>query len=700
VRSTFTFRRSYRGRSSSFRDEANGRARNVWACGAALAISLAGQGCITGDPDIVDGQRGLVAADSAVFPCESDDAGPGSCVEATLTAPRWIYPAVDDQVIDLLNPFQWATQQPGAWLLIGTTAGASDLLYTGRIERSDYYFPSLPLDQTLYAQIWIQDAEAAGQWLHGDIRFQVGSRPVASFVYPIDGATDVDLTIPFSWNAIPDAEAYYLRIGTQPGAADLFDSSELDPSVAAREVSDLPPMQTLYAQIWTKRAGRWAHNDIGFAVSRTRMGELYRPPPGGTLPDMGGFRFSWSEAVGADGYLLRLGTCRGCGDVAKTGLTSGTEWSTPSLPMGVPLYARLFTLRGSTWSHLDSVFSAGAPLPPAVIARPANAQTHFDASTPFSWPEVMTAMAYRLRIGTTAGGHDLHDSGSIRVNQRLVSGLPEGVPLFGSLSTQNDGVWRNSSFVFSVASATVTTRARIQLAEAYTVGSRHMAGLDNDVLLQGSSLHGQVRRGGRTRANCWDYARNLASLLDQAGVGLDARSLSVGFNANLYDTHVAVELRDPTTQTWFVLDPTFMLALHRASDGSRPSPAQLSKLVQKRRFGEIEYRFLDPTGESLIRDYYMDYPLLYLNRLDPAPAFLPVLQYMTEVSLPLPGTSRASYALQCTQGETALVDLDGVRTTVTCDGVESTSHVFLLRTIAPAGDPSSFRVFKVNRYQF
>src|SRR4051794_16457479 len=87
----------------------------------------------------------------------------------------------------------------------------------------------------------------------------------ATLLNPIDGAANVDLSAPFQWTAVPGAQAYYLYVGTLRGRRDLVDTGELQTTTYA--VSDLPRHQTLYAQMWTKRAdGWWVATDAAFSV--------------------------------------------------------------------------------------------------------------------------------------------------------------------------------------------------------------------------------------------------------------------------------------------------------------------------------------------------------------------------------------------------------------------------------------------------
>ena len=55
-----------------------------------------------------------------------------------------------------------------------------------------------------------------------------GAQTPATFAYPQNGDQAVDTTLPFKWNAVPNAEAYYVVIGTKQGSRDLYQSGAIN----------------------------------------------------------------------------------------------------------------------------------------------------------------------------------------------------------------------------------------------------------------------------------------------------------------------------------------------------------------------------------------------------------------------------------------------------------------------------------------
>src|SRR5690242_10210766 len=71
-----------------------------------------------------------------------------------------------------------------------------------------------------------------------------------------------------------------------------------------------------------------------------------------------GLTFQWTPIEGADCYYLYVGTSVGGRDVVNTGELLVTSKTVSSLPIGVALYARLWTKHGGIWRYQDSTFTA------------------------------------------------------------------------------------------------------------------------------------------------------------------------------------------------------------------------------------------------------------------------------------------------------------------------------------------------------
>ena len=148
-------------------------------------------------------------------------------LKATLT-----YPANGAVHADLSQPIQWTSvaNVQAYYLYVGTTLRRQGSREYGRDTADVVSGGALPAGQTVYARMW---TKVRGLWRYTDSTFTVGLIP-ATFLYPLDGATGVDLTQPFHWTTTMNAQAYYLYVGTSPGDNNVLDSSELATSYLAQ----------------------------------------------------------------------------------------------------------------------------------------------------------------------------------------------------------------------------------------------------------------------------------------------------------------------------------------------------------------------------------------------------------------------------------------------------------------------------------
>ena len=163
--------------------------------------------------------------------------------------------------MDLSIPIQWTSvlNVQAYYLYVGSARGAKDIVDSGEIVQTSYRIRNLPFG-TVYARLW---ARVAGVWRYTDSSFS--ARPlVATLIYPLNGATDVDLSTSLQWTSIPNVQAYYLYVGSTSGARNLVDTGEM--ATTSYRVSSLPHGQPLYARLWTKVGGAWRYADTTFSV--------------------------------------------------------------------------------------------------------------------------------------------------------------------------------------------------------------------------------------------------------------------------------------------------------------------------------------------------------------------------------------------------------------------------------------------------
>jgi hypothetical protein len=652
-------------------------------------------------------------------------------VPSPLLVATFVYPTNGAVDVDATKVFEW-TSASGAQayrLHVGTTSGGKDVIDTGQIQQTSRAMVGVPPGRTLYARIW---TERDGAWLYSEINFTAVATPVlpvttgrphvqavglrpgparplnraampapapATFVYPGNGAVNVDPTQPFAWTSVADAQAYSLYVGTSWGTYDLINSGEI--SQTTYSMVGLPSGQTLYALIWTKLNGAWLYSGISFTASAS-VATLIYPFQGATSVDLA-VLFQWTPVAAAQAYSLDVGSGPANGNVISTGPIQATSYPVSGLPAGVTLYARLWTEVAGQWLSVDSVFTTRslAPPLPITIVYP-QAGVGMDAGLPFQWSISVLADAWRLEIGRQPGGHDLDDSGEIRVTRRFVTGLPQGIGLFGRVSARVGGSWGSVDFSFGVTSETASLARRIDSALWATDFVRQMAG-PNNIPFPSTELYLVTHGGG---AACTDYSQALLNILVAMNTGLPSRFLNVCMNPNFYDCHTLVQLSADGGLTWIPLDPTFDITMKRASDGNWAQPQDVSTATRTFAWSAINYVYLGPQTDAFLKGYYIDYPLLYLNTYEGGAPIIPgtglsPLPYYQEVTFPVQNQP-AIYVLRSQSLPHVEVSIDGLDTDVPFDGSDFLTHAFYAGSVSPGPgvDPATLRAYVPRRFEF
>jgi hypothetical protein len=606
------------------------------------------------------------------------------------------------------TPFAGATKY---YLYVGSAPGRKDIWSSGETTTTEFRLPLhmsawLSSDQPVSVRLY---SFVDGQWLYVDYLLQYRAAAVLSF--PVNDAVNADVTaLPLEWTEVDDAEGYRVEVGTSIGAGDVLDTGEIrENSVRSGAI---PGGATLFARTWTKVAGDWRFTDSRFT---TRPAAAFMHPRHGELNVNVAQPIEWLAIPGADKYRVELGSAPGTHDLLDTGELSSTTISASSALSSAPavIYGRIWTRYGGTWRFSDSIFSTVSQPNVAEMIWPAGNDT-VTASEGFRWTASPLAASYRLRLGTVPGGSDLHDSGPIRTVRRMVENLPVGVQLHGSLDTEYiDGTMASEQFDFTVVDAAIDfdqywTQAMWATAEVRSMATPKNVPLPNTLLLD------EARWQLRDSAYCTAYAAALMDLLEASNIKVEARILNVCLNSNRYDCHTLVEVLEPDTNRWLILDPTFGLVAKRVSDGKWATAIDISLATQSQDFAAIEYVPLTPGGFTYAHGYYLDYPLLFTQVLAPGNA-----QFMTSMPSTLQYydmmetdtiSGQGIYALVCADGSdearirvtgTGLeTDADGVAVVSCSSASDGLSHIFSATSVSPADGTSPYEIVVPKRFVF
>lgn len=214
-----------------------------------------------------------------------------------------------------------------------------------------------------------------------------------------------------------------------------------------------------------------SYGDINYATStsssqtvyvgNTSAG-IYSPLPGTTLPNTGTTTtFRWYPVAGgpAISYWLDIGSTQGgnqyyqsgnLGSVLSQAVNNGL------LPTnGSTVWARQWTLINGTWTYTDAQYTAFSAVP-AGITSPTPGSTFAGSSATFQWNAAAGAQAYWIDVGSTAGGNQYFQSGSLGTGilQKQVNTLPtNGSTVYVTLYTEISGTWYNNAYTYTAFNA-------------------------------------------------------------------------------------------------------------------------------------------------------------------------------------------------------------------------------------------------------
>ncbi len=352
--------------------------------------------------------------------------------------------------------FTWTTVPNVIWyeLRIGTSPGASDVYNSWNVTVTTLNLNlNLQPNFTYYARLF---TDVGGAWTYTDSTFTTGIVTKAYLLTPANGATGVDPRVQtFTWNSVPNDIWYQLRIGTSPGASDVYNSWNVTITTLNLNLN-LQSNFTYYARLFTDVGGAWTHTDSTFTTG-TGIAHLLTPKNGSQVPGYPPVQFSWNSVSDALDYVMWVGSAPGKYDVLYDNNGNSTTTSAV-MPPGQTLYVRLFTQKSSGWYYEDDSFSTTAT---AYLTSPANGATGVDPTLPvtFTWTSVPQFIWYTLWVGTTPGTHDVYDSygvttTTLTVNANWQSNFKYYVRLF----TDVGGNWTYTDSTFT----TGTGIARLQ----------------------------------------------------------------------------------------------------------------------------------------------------------------------------------------------------------------------------------------------
>ena len=214
--------------------------------------------------------------------------------------------------------------------------------------------------------------------------FTAQAQVLATVIAPANGATNVDPGAPISWNAVSDAQAYYVYVGTAVGQSNVYNSGSISTTLTSITPTGLQANIFYYLRLWTEINGSWGSHYVDTTFT-TGYGTAHLTNPLNGATNVDPFApFTWNSLSTAISYTLNVGSSVGAADVFNSGAITATSVMVPSLQINTKYYATLYTQFSSGTLSSASSFTTGTGF--AHLITPANGATNVVPGSTFTWP--------------------------------------------------------------------------------------------------------------------------------------------------------------------------------------------------------------------------------------------------------------------------------------------------------------------------
>ncbi|WP_051336140.1 BspA family leucine-rich repeat surface protein [Aquimarina latercula] len=272
-------------------------------------------------------------------------------------------------------------------------------------------------------------------------------------VTPLAGTIDVTITTDVSWQAIADADGYFLTVGTSTGGNDILNNEDVGNVTTYDLTNDLPEDTEIFVTITP-------YNEEGNATGCAEESfttELIPVVPSCTTisdPLNGATNvaidtdLSWNSVDGATGYLVSVGITQGGIEIANSiDVGNVTIYDFPTdLIENRTFYVTIIPYNdvGDAVGCMEESFRTGESTlndPPActTLTIPLNGAVDIAIGSNLTWSSSFNADGYRLTVGTSSGATDIinnQDVGNVTTFD-LLADLPEGTEIFVTIVPYN-----------------------------------------------------------------------------------------------------------------------------------------------------------------------------------------------------------------------------------------------------------------------
>ncbi|RMB57579.1 hypothetical protein EAX61_10695 [Dokdonia sinensis] len=283
-----------------------------------------------------------------------------------------IVPAAGATNVPVESIITWDPTQGnfGYIITLGTTPGGNEIVSSTGVGSNSFRPPlGLPENTTIYVNIEVRDSSSTSIACN-EQEFTTGAitqlSECTSLSIPSDGEVDVAVALTLVWTYAPRATNYIVQLGTTPGGTDVLDvdtnSNELQYTIPF----NLDFGTTYYARVIPENSvgERGDCSETTFTTvflddDVPDCTQLINPADGAEGVALTPL-LSWLPVATADGYLLRIGTSPGAGDVLNNeDLGDRTSTLVLDFDEGVTYYVTVtpYNLAGEARNCLTTSFT-------------------------------------------------------------------------------------------------------------------------------------------------------------------------------------------------------------------------------------------------------------------------------------------------------------------------------------------------------
>ncbi|MGS2739780.1 T9SS type B sorting domain-containing protein [Sinomicrobium sp. M5D2P17] len=350
-------------------------------------------------------------------------------------------PADGDTDVPLDTEITWDAVGSASGYHISIRTDAGDIVINEEPVTGTSYNPATDFKENTTYHVSVvpfnDNGEATGC---GEISFTTETLPkppgCTAMSDPVDGAVNVPVDTNIKWHAVPEADGYYLTVGTSPGGTDLVDNKDVGSFTVDLFIGDWPANTTIYVTVtpYNSAGSATGCQEESFTTGALapKCTTLSNPIDGATDVSVSA-NMEWNAVTEAGGYYLSVGTAPGGTDIVNNedvGNTTVYDLHN-DLPGGTRVYVSVvpYNTEGEAENCQEESFTTKTlPTPPGctTIITPTDGAPDVATDTDISWNTIADADGYHISIGTTAGGTDIIDNQQVSGNTyNLTSELEE-----------------------------------------------------------------------------------------------------------------------------------------------------------------------------------------------------------------------------------------------------------------------------------